>query len=357
MKYKRNFADTQRRMEAFWNKEPLDRCCLSIPVVDKSYAGKDRRGLSAEELEKIHLDPDTVCRELLDQLEHTWFLGESLPSYMPNFGTAGYVQYFGAKPKYAPDTIWFDPVLHDPDPEKLQFQDEIFQRHAAFFREMVKRANGEFLVAMSDNCGVMDALAELRGTHQLLMDLMDHPDFVIRASEILTDALKKTNSVFFDIIKENNYGGSTHAWMHTWCSSRHGQMQCDFSVMISPEHYRKFVVRELEEMSRWMDHSTYHFDGIEQLRHLDLILGVEKIDNIQWTEVAGQPDMVNFIPVFQKIQASGKGLILIPTKLYEVKELIDQLSPKGLQIVVNGLYDPYEAENLLQYAVQSAKMR
>jgi len=141
--------------------------------------------------------------------------------------------------------------------------------------------------------------------------------------------------------------------MQTWSRGIHGQLQCDFSVMISPRHYEKFVLPELEECTSFYDNSTYHLDGQEQIRHLDLILSVKRLDNIQWTHVAGQPQMSNFINVFQRIQRAGKGLVLAPD-LEEVPVLLKNLSHKGLIIVVSGLDNIDDANDLIKLAEQYA---
>ena len=178
--------------------------------------------------------------------------------------------------------------------------------------------------------------SQLRGTDNLMIDFLEEPEKVKEAIGKIVKVLISTGDNLFDIIRENNLGGSMHAWMQTWCPGRHMQLQCDISVMISPQIYEEFFLPELEETARWLDRAIYHFDGQEQIRHLDMILSVRKIDMIQWTPVAGQPCTSDFIPVLQKIQRAGKGLVLIP-QAWEVEKLLSELSPRGLQLVVKGL--------------------
>ena len=109
------------------------------------------------------------------------------------------------------------------------------------------------------------------------------------------------------------------------------------------------MLPELEETSSAFEHCTYHLDGIEQIRHLDLILSVKGIDNIQWTHVAGQPKTSASIEALRKIQAAGKGLVLIPQR-DEVEFLMKNLSHKGLQICVGGMKNKEEAEDLMALA-------
>ena len=112
----------------------------------------------------------------------------------------------------------------------------------------------------------------------------------------------------------------------------HGQIQCDISVMFSNDIYEKFARTELEEQSSFLEYPLYHFDGIEQIRHLDTLLSIEKLRMIQWTSVVGQPSPLKFIDQLKKIQEKGKGLLLL-LKPEEIESAMKQLSSKGLFIL------------------------
>ena len=202
---------------------------------------------------------------------------------------------------------------------------------------------------MNDNCGIIDGLAHLRGTEKLLVDMISEPEFVLEAEKIIIDAWIKTQAEYFEIIKENNLGGSSHSWMQLWSPKRHLQLQCDYCCMISPQMFEKFVLPELEATSSAFEHCTYHLDGIEQKRHLDMILSVKGIDNIQWTPVAGQPRTSANIESLIKIQKAGKGLVLFPQK-DEIEFFMRNLSHKGLQLIVGGMKDREEVDDLVRLA-------
>ena len=113
--------------------------------------------------------------------------------------------------------------------------------------------------------------------------------------------------------------------------------------------FEEFILPELEETSLVFEHTTYHLDGVEQLRHLDMILSVKGIDNIQWTRVAGQPKTSASIEALRKIQAAGKGLVLIPAR-DEIEFLLQNLSPVGLQLIVGWVNSREEAEAIEKMA-------
>ena len=352
IKYKENFEETKKRMDAYWNKEYIDRCCLAIKL-PKDNPEPLVLPKSHYTLEETRTDPDYHFRCFEHYMKSTIHVAEAIPSLILAFGVAAHSCYFGSKLKHAPDTIWFEPVINEPDINKLVYDDNSFQIHKRYTAEIAKRSKGLFMTGQNDNCGIIDALANLRSNDDLLIDMIDNPEFVEKARDKITAVWKKTQREFYDITKESNDGGSSHAWMQTWSRGLHGQLQCDFSVMISAKHYERFVLPELEDCTKFYDNSTYHFDGQEQIRHLDILLSVKNLDNIQWTPVAGQPRTSNFIEVFQKIQKAGKGLVLIPD-LDEVPVLLKNLSHKGLMIIVNGIKNIDEANDLIKLAEQYA---
>lgn len=353
LQYKENFEQAKERYLAYWDKEKTDRCCLAIIVPRKD--GKVIPPSGEYSLVERYTNPALMHESVVRGCEQNEYLYEALPAALPYFGTAAECEYFGCKPGYAPDTIWFEPVLQEPDASKMVYDPSGFERQKRYTEELVKLAGNRYFVGMNDNCGIIDGLAQMRGVNELLFDMVDNPEFVHAARDRIIAAWKATQKEFFEIIKKNNFGGSSHAWMHLWSPKRHLQLQCDYSCMISPEMFEEYVLPELEETSAAFEHCTYHLDGVEQLRHLDLILSVKTITNIQWTHVAGQPKTSASIQALRKIQKAGKGLVLIPQK-DEIDFLTKNLDPRGLQISIGGIKDKEEAAAIEKLARENARL-
>jgi hypothetical protein len=181
--------------------------------------------------------------------------------------------------------------------------------------------------------------------------MLTEPEAVLAAAQKLTQGFLDSARQFFGIIKENNLGGSTHGWMNTWDYGPHGQLQADISVMISPAMYERFVLPELVALSDFYDHSVYHLDGSAQVRHLDILLSVKRINKVQWTHVAGEPPMSHFLDPLRRIQKAGKGLVLI-TEKEEVPKLLDGLRPEGLLLIVNDAATVSAAREILDYVTK-----
>ena len=111
---------------------------------------------------------------------------------------------------------------------------------------------------------------------------------------------------------------------------------CDFSYMISSEHFHEFVLPELKAELDWLPHSVYHLDGVGSLTHLDTLLSLEKLHGIQWVPGHGKPSPLQWIELYQKIQKAGKGL-QIGCSASEVIPLCEALDPQGVQLSTGGL--------------------
>lgn len=324
MLYNDHFDELKARMEAYWNRDAVDRCCAAIHL-----SRPNNRDFGEQ---NFYFDTETADRMHRQKFESYDYLWEAIPCLFPYFGTAGIAEYAGCKPEYTPRTTWFHPCLDEPDADAISFKcPEAFERQKDAISQILRLSKNDYAVSVTDNCGIADALAAMRGSDNFLMDMITDEDFVLEGIQKLISIYKETQEQLFDLVKENNEG-SILSWMHLWAPKRCAQLQCDLSVMISPEMYEKFIMPELEELTSFLDYPVYHFDGQEQIRHLDYLLSLPKLKAIQWTPVAGQPNTSTFISQLQQIQKAGKNLVLFPG-INEIEFLLDNLSSRGLQLV------------------------
>ena len=296
---------------------------------------------------KAQDSPEEVLSRALDYIDNTYFLGDALPIFFPNFGTSGHAKYFlHTQLSYGDDTVWYSQSFPEVSETLLQEDSSVFSQELAIFKYLAGHGKGRFLLGMPDNCGSLDALAHLFGNEALLCAMVEQPDTVYACMQKMVLRLKETSEQFFAAAQENTYGGTVHGWMNLWYPGKHLQLEADLSVMISPDMFRRFVLPELQQTAKFLDAAVYHLDGVEQLRFLDLILSIPTIKIIQWTHVAGQPSPTQFMEELQKIQRAGRGLVLFP-EAWEVPILLDSLSPKGLNLMVRGLHTPEEWQALI----------
>ncbi len=343
MRYKEDIDKVKERLFAFWEREVVDRACVAVWApkkegVNTSAFINDTGCEDEQSLLRYWTDPETIYMNTIRRLENTYLGGECLPAVFQNYGTDGHCNYFGAKPTYGKDTIWFDPVWNNLGEADTSYDETVLEKHLAIARYLADHAKDDYFVAMPDNCGTLDAICHLYGTGNVLISIMDEPEVLKNAIRRVNEGWKKSTEKFFQVCRENCGGGSVHMWMHLIAPGRLQHMQCDLSVMLSPSMFEEFVLPELHEQMECLDYPVYHFDGIEQVAHLPFLLSLEKLKAIQWTHVAGQPSAANYIPVLRRIQEAGKSLIIMAPSS-DIPALIDGLSSKGL-------YLHTEAENV-----------
>ena len=341
----------KQRLLALWENEIVDRPCISVSAWKKDARHQPEPMPDNEaDLLKWFTDPEWLHRRMLHRVENTWYGGESRPIFWSNFGTAGHAKYFkGSRFAFTKDTVWYGPSLEAGETPVYEGLGGFLKTERDCLAWMAREGAGRYFVSLTDNCGILDGLEHLRGANDLLMDLLDDPDWVKDACRIITDGWLDSYDTLHAATRDNNDGGSTHGWMHTWSPGRMQQLQVDFSVMLSPDMYAEFAMPELRRLTEWLDHSVYHLDGQEQIRHLDHILSLERLNMIQWTPVAGQPPTSDFLPVLRRIQQAGKGLVLFPKKR-ELGILMENLSPRGVMLCVNDAADEDEARAIVRMA-------
>lgn len=336
MRFKPDIGRVRERLDAFWAMEMADRALISVVAprepgahISQFHNPEDLTG-DKEALRRYWEDPQTIRDNNLRRLERTFLGGEALPAIFQNYGTSGHCNYFGAKPVYGNDTIWFDPVLEGLEDIDGAYTQVLLEKHIHIARYLAERSGDDYFVAMPDSTGTIDALGHLYGTENVLLDMLGDAQAVLHAIRVVNEGWRKTNEMFHQITSPVN-GGGCHAWMHLLAPGRIQHLQCDMSVMFSPEMYERFVLPELIGQMDWCEYPIYHFDGVEQARHLDMLLSLDKLKGIQWTAVAGQPSAAHHLPLLRRMQKAGKRLIIMAPP-EDIKPLLEGLSAKGLYL-------------------------
>ncbi len=347
MEYIDNWDKRKQRHLAFWEREIIDRCCISVTSPGKNMSYEEfffscmygnAAKLPTDELRQNEwTDGELVLKRYINCFENAYLGGDIIPQVMVCLGASSHAgHYKGVRGEFS-SSVWFSPAYTGDDPE-TEFQLELdknslfYKKEFELARYFVSESKGRFFICPPDHAGNMDALAHIRGSENLLFDLHENREWVGKALRQIQADWEESEESIFQIIKDTNEGGSTNWWLNTYAPGRHTQMQCDLACMISKEDYDTYAMPELRAKCNWMHRSLYHFDGAEQIRHLDSLLSIENLHAIQWTCVAGQPPPTEFIPVLRRIQAAGKCLIIYTKAEYFVP-LLEQLSSKGLNLI------------------------
>ncbi len=264
--------------------------------------------LSQQTCTDLSRSPEELIDRIDYELSQRIYLGDAYPYFnMDCFGPGVMSAFLGARLDNSTGRVWFFPPDERPirdihfeyNPENVWFQ-----RIKAIYKAGMERWQGSVLMGMTDLGGSLDVLSTFRPSEHLLLDLYDNPAEVERLLWESHEMWHRYYAELNAVLQPVNPGYSD--WGAIYSETPTYMLQCDFSYMISPKMFRKFVLPELQATCKRLNHSFYHLDGIGQIQHLPYLLGIEELDGVQWIHGDGKPDSAHWPEVFQAIQKGGK---------------------------------------------------
>lgn len=209
----------------------------------------------------------------------------------------------GAQLSNSTGSVWFHPERILPIKE-LHFQYDSNNIWLNRIKELcaaaMKKWKGQVLVGMADLSGVLDILAVFRTTDNLLTDLYDEPEEVRRLCIEINNLCYRFYNEINEVLQPVNPGYSD--WSKIYSDKPMYILQSDFSYMISPMMFDEFTKPDIEEMCKKIPNTIYHLDGIGNQSHLDSILEIDNLNEVQWVQGADQPNQGNWPDVYKKIK-------------------------------------------------------
>ena len=284
-------------------------------------------------------DPEWIALSERARFSILDFPGDTLPIARTVYDCMTLVPYLGAEPRFAFETIWYDPRTDPPeDYTALAFdpRNRWWQVHKSVYEKSMTVANGDYLVGYPGVGCNIEVLRALRGTEEFLLDLYDRPSWVRERLEEINAAFFEATDTTAHILRDTE-GGITNAYFGIYGPGRTSLITLDPLAMISEGMFRDFVAEPLRELCRYCDFTLLHVDGIEALRHVDAILEIEELDAVEWTPCVNKPRGGEpvWYDLYKKILASGKSAQAIDVLPDQVIPLLDAVGSKGMFIWVN----------------------
>ncbi|MEJ5203520.1 MAG: hypothetical protein WHV66_14960, partial [Anaerolineales bacterium] len=246
---------------ALWWQGKLDRPLIVIEAFDA------HSGLTYEHLypNLVQFGLNTSAKKILDQIEpviqSVHWLGDAYPRWWLNFGPGILAAFLGSQVNCVNGVTWFAPSLHNKELRTITLSldpNAPWYRHTlTVFEAAVQRWGNSIVIGYPDLGGILDILASLRGTDKLLLDVVDTPEEVSRlCSEITRTWLE----VFKQLNQIHNSSATLgfSSWAPLWMPNSGYMLQCDFSYMISPRMFQKFVLPDLLTCCNAMNFPFYH---------------------------------------------------------------------------------------------------
>lgn len=315
VKHVENWEAVKARFTAWWQGKNLDRPLMKVVARRETPTEPLEPTWQPQTLEDRHLEVDRKVVNMRNYCRRHRFFAEAFPSLDLNIGAGSLAVYLGLEPEFAESTVWFPECIDDYNswgPLKYDPENYWWQRHRQAIARAVELAQGEFLVNIPDLIENLDILAAMRGAQNLCFDLIDQPDIVKEYLDQLDDLYFKYYHPLYELVKTPD-GGSSYTVFSIWGPGRIAKVQCDFSALISPAHFREFALPSLRKQCQNLDYSLYHLDGPDAVKHVEAVMEIEELNALQWTPGAGQPDgsSEQWYPIYDQAVAAGKSLWII----------------------------------------------
>jgi 5-methyltetrahydrofolate--homocysteine methyltransferase len=344
-----DWSRLERDWTAWWNGE-LKRPLLVLST-RKRIPGVDRETSGVWET-LTRFAPDAPVDRLLDWgqgwLDAMHYYGDAYPNWWPNFGPGIVSAFLGSRAEYQPRTTWFHPVGVESLAELSVAYDARnvwWQQVQAVTAGAIARWGEQVAIGFTDMGGNLDILASLRGTQNLLLDVLDAPDEVARLVPQITRLWLQYYASLNAMISRAGHGSCN--WGPCWFPTNGYFLQSDFSYMISPAAFARYVLPDLHACCESMDCSIYHLDGKGALKHLDALLSLPKLRAIQWQPGDGQPRAEGWLEVLQRIRAGGK-LCQVYVEREGAFRIARELGGRGIVMEILEDLTDREAEEFLE---------
>lgn len=345
---KPDFETTLRRMEAFWARELIDRplvtFSLSKPVEQRVSYPASGHATAADRW----LDAEYQANYMLAALSNQLFLGDTLPVASVNLGPDVLASLYGCELLFGDyGTSWSRPKLtswDEADQIAIDLEGFYMRKLVELTDAFLKVGRGKFITGMADWHTGGDLLAAFRGVETLAVDLLESREAVKALLRRLEADYFRVYDLFYDKLRDAGLPLTT--WLPLASNSRYYIPSNDFSILISNRMFEEVFLTGITRECQFLDHSIYHLDGPGALRHLDSILGIEKLDALQFVPGDGNEGYARWIPVYQKAQRARKAIEVF-CRSDELSLVMDTLRPEGVWLAIDGVSDRETGEAIL----------
>ncbi len=349
--WKENWPEARRHFVEWWRREGLLVGSGSFATRNEPRVEAPDPG-AARDLEQLYTDVEWRTARDHRRMACGLFPLDALPCTDWGLGPGTLACYLGSEPQFTPETVWYHPTMADAgDPEgapplRFDLENRWWKLTERMLTRQAELAGGRYMVGCPDLIENVDILASLRTTEQMLIDFVIRPGWVEQKVAEINRAWIEAYERIYEIIALED--GSSAFWAFgVWAPGKAAKLQCDANAMFSPAMFERFVVPALTEQCEFLDRSLFHLDGHQCIPHLELLLGIEALDAVEWTPDPQVPSGGDpcWYDMYRRIREAGKCVQAIGVRHEEIVPLIDAVGPEGLYIMTD-LGDERKAEKV-----------
>jgi len=340
--------DKLERFRRFWQRAPTDRPVLGLRL--KSYFPmRDFKGGPHSGI----VNPDHLkAEDYFDDYERLYAMyrraiGDQIYVASACRGVPWLEAILGCEIEAGTDTMWTRPRLNDwTELDTIRFDpsNPWFLKLLETTEEVVKYSNGRFPVGMPLLRGPGDVASALRGVNNFCLDIVSEPDKLKVLLDVCTDTYIQVTRALFERCTQWQ-GGYFEQLRHLWAPGRCCQTQADVSSLLSPDHYREFLLPKDAQVLCTYRYCFIHLHT-SSLHILDEVLGIDPLAAIQLSLDVGGPKPFDLLGDLKKVLARTLLILQVDGRESspdEIVQLCECLPSEGLYILV--LADSLEEGN------------
>jgi len=330
------------RIEAWFQGELLDRPPVRFSRHNEEYEKKEITSKHSSNRERW-FDAEYQISNFEKQINGKNFNGETFPVFWPNLGPDVYAAFYGWELEFGDVTSWCQHRLIEKDEIRNLSLDwnSPYMRFLKSATEMaLERSGGRWWVGFTDLHPSIDCVAAWVGQSELCTLLYDNPDVVDDLAGRSCDDFEAVYNIFYNEL--TMAGQPSVNWINIPVKGRFHIAGCDFSAMVSRQHFDHHILPSIERELQTMDHVIFHVDGPGVARHIDSLLDQPSIQAFQWVQGVGDDlPIMQWVEFIKKIQSHGKGVVVDLTTA-ELDSFMDIVSPQGIYLCVSAANEQEE---------------
>ncbi|MDW7657394.1 MAG: hypothetical protein SCM11_09500 [Bacillota bacterium] len=327
-----DWTKTAKRWEAWWSCDLYDRPLIIGSRPDPDAVDERPAGYNGSQA-RYWFDSQIMLEKNIHSINHSILYGEAIPRFDTRWSVA-FSMLYGCKPCFNEHASWCHEIeVADSVYPRIEIDEKspwlywLLNSHMAISEASNRRY---FTSPVMWGNHSADQLSVIRGINNLMLDIADNPTWVKTALRQITEDQINVFARMAYLDESCGLPGTTN-YCGTWSPCSSLSFDCDISCMVSPDVYREMFLPPLLNIMDTVDHRIYHLDGPGAIKHLDTLLDLKGLQAIQWVPGDGHWDIIQWIPLIQKIQSAGKS-VLIYAESEHIRTLLSELKAEGLCI-------------------------
>jgi len=350
---KQNEDEARARLRAFWAGSSLGRPVVLTGVKGPPIPRVPRQAWDDLPREEIDWRPDMHAFTTDWWLGHAGdqWLGEAMPRvcFAPACCLGLPAALVGARYRYDGNTAWIEPLpeLYDRPLPRFDPLAAPFVRLRECVQAQIDAVKGRAFVNPPLFLDALTTLSMLRTPAQLCLDLIERPAEVHRWRDALTRIYTDTYEWIYRQLLAAGHGEAGSFFTLT-AEGRMEAVQCDFAVMLSPDQFAEFALPDLRATTDYLDFSLYHMDGTCQMRFVDHLATLPKLNGIQWNPEPQAGSSVKWLDALREIRRHLRCLAVSCADTAEAVALTRALGPDGLALFLPAFEMVDDAERAMR---------